>query len=79
MEDANLAAQNIMLGAHALGLGSCFIGFVTRAMKSDRRIKRALAIPAAQEIHAVIALGYPKLAYLRLTRRVAVTPHYIKP
>ena len=57
-EDANLAAQNIMLGAHALGLGSCFIGFVTRAMSRDQRIHKALGIPPGEHIYAAIALGY---------------------
>ena len=38
-EDALLATQNILLGAHALGLGSCLIGFAVSAMQKDGRIQ----------------------------------------
>ncbi len=39
-EDTLLAAQNIQLGAHAIGLGSCMIGYVIEAMKRDLNINR---------------------------------------
>jgi len=44
-EDALLATQNILLGAHALGLGTCLIGFAVSAMQKDVRIKDLLKIP----------------------------------
>ena len=34
-EDALLATQNILLAAHAMGLGSCLIGFAVEAMRRD--------------------------------------------
>ena len=52
--DCGAAAQNICLMAHALGLGSCWIGSVHR----DNCCK-LLGIPAELEIYGVIALGYP--------------------
>jgi nitroreductase/NAD-dependent dihydropyrimidine dehydrogenase PreA subunit len=72
-EDALLATQNMLLGAHAMGLGTCLIGFAVSAFKNDPAIGRQLGIPEDESIHAVIALGYPdeKETYRRLTGRKA--------
>ncbi|MDG4475001.1 nitroreductase family protein [Thiovibrio frasassiensis] len=75
-EDALLATQNILLAAHTMGLGSCLIGFAVAAMARNTKIQQALGIPAAEEIHAVIALGYPAEPYQRLTGRKPLTPRY---
>ena len=64
-EDALLAAQNILLAAHSLGLGSCLIGFAVAALVKDGGARRALGIPEGERVHAVIALGYPDETYLR--------------
>lgn len=64
-EDALLAAGNMLLAAHALGLGSCLIGFAVSAIARDPRIKEALGIPRAEAVHAVIALGHPAEGYRR--------------
>lgn len=68
-EDALLAASHILLSAHAMGLGSCLIGFAVAAMKSDRQIQKKMNIPGKENIYAVIALGYPDESYLRITGR----------
>jgi nitroreductase/Pyruvate/2-oxoacid:ferredoxin oxidoreductase delta subunit len=68
-EDALLATQNILLGAHALGLGTCLIGFAVNAIKKDARIKDLLKIPREEGVHAVIALGHPAVTYQRLAGR----------
>jgi len=75
-EDAMLASQNILLAAHALGLGSCLIGFAVAAMAREPAIKKTVGIPAEERIAAVIALGYPALDYQRLTGRKPVIPRY---
>lgn len=75
-EDALLATQNILLGAHAMGLGSCLIGFAVSAMQHDPAIKEILAIPRQEEIYAVIALGYPNEHYQRLTGRRPLQPRF---
>jgi nitroreductase len=77
-EDALLATQNILLAAHGMGLGSCLIGFAVTAMKKDPSIQRSVGIPAEEEIHAVIALGYPDEVYQRVAGRKKVTPRYFK-
>ncbi|MCG8633184.1 MAG: nitroreductase family protein [Desulfobacterales bacterium] len=68
-EDAMLAAGNILLGAHTMGLGTCLIGFAVEAMKADRSIQKKLGIPGSEKTHAVIALGYPDESYQRITGR----------
>jgi nitroreductase len=69
VEDALLATQNILLAAHAMGLGTCLIGFAVAAMERDPAIARFLGIPANEDVHAVIALGHPDETYLRIAGR----------
>lgn len=64
-EDALLATGNILIGAHALGLSTCLIGFVVEAMRHDCRIGKNLGIGAAEKIYAVIAVGYGRESYQR--------------
>jgi nitroreductase/Pyruvate/2-oxoacid:ferredoxin oxidoreductase delta subunit len=77
-EDALLAAGNILLGAHSMGLGSCLIGFAVAAMGRDRRIQRSIGIPEEEEVHAVIALGYPDESYCRVAGRKSITQRFFK-
>jgi nitroreductase/NAD-dependent dihydropyrimidine dehydrogenase PreA subunit len=76
-EDALLASQNILLAAHALGLGSCLIGFVVEAMRRSPSIKRSMAIPADEEIYSVIGLGYPAIRYPSVAGRLPVQPRVL--
>jgi nitroreductase/Pyruvate/2-oxoacid:ferredoxin oxidoreductase delta subunit len=68
-EDALLATQNILLGAHALGLGTCLIGFAVSAMRKDGRIKDVVSVARGEEVHAVVAIGHPAVAYRRFAGR----------
>ena len=68
-EDALLATQNILLTAHALGLGSCLIGFAVAALKREPALKDSLGIPRDERVYAVIALGWPTEKYQRLSGR----------
>lgn len=68
-EDAILAAGNILLAAHTMGLGTCMIGFAYQAMKNDASIARTMKIPLNEKIHAVVALGYPRERYETITGR----------
>jgi nitroreductase len=78
-EDALLATQNILLGAHALGLGTCLIGFAVSAMAKDVRIRDRLAIPRKENVHAVVAIGHPAVAYQRLTGRRKAVVRFVEP
>jgi nitroreductase/NAD-dependent dihydropyrimidine dehydrogenase PreA subunit len=78
VEDALLATQNILLAAHSMGLGSCLIGYAVAAMKRDPSVQRSIGIPADEEIHAVVALGYPDEVYQRIAGRKKVMPRYFE-
>ena len=77
-EDALLAAQNILLAAHSMGLSSCLIGYAVAAMKREPSIQRSIGIPPEEEIHAVIALGYSSEVYQRIAGRKKVTPRHFE-
>lgn len=61
VEDCALAAQNLMLAAHAAGLGSCWIGFAQGFLKTPAG-KNLLGLPASWIPAAPIIVGYPKSA-----------------
>ncbi len=67
-----IAAQNIVLAAHALGLGTCYIGFVT-VVNMNPFLKRKLGIKYPYRVYSSIALGYPKVEQDKVVAR-EVTP-----
>jgi nitroreductase len=58
-EDCCLAAQNLMLAAHGLGLGTCPIGFAREAL-NEPEFRRELGLPDDHEAVLPILLGYPR-------------------
>jgi len=57
-EDCSLAAQNLMLAACSMGLGTCPIGFA-RPWLNQARIKRSLGIPDGYVPVFPVVAGYP--------------------
>lgn len=56
VQSCGAAIQNIMLSAHELGVGSCWIG---ELLSKERKIKEILGIQNEYyELMAIIALGY---------------------
>jgi nitroreductase len=53
--DCALAIENIMLEAHSLGLGTCYVGGF-----NEERVKEILEIPERWKPIGIITLGYPK-------------------
>lgn len=58
-ENCNIAAANIMNFAHSSGLGTCYIGFLTLALKFSAGLRNKARIPKSQKVFAALILGYP--------------------
>ncbi len=69
VENAQYAAYNICLLAHAMGLGTCFIGYASYVLNGDRAWKKRLGIPAPHGVLAVLTLGYPAKAFTMVAPR----------
>jgi nitroreductase len=57
MYDPCQATQNLLLAAHAQGLGTCWMGMVNVAFEDD--IRALLEIPEPLKILCCISMGYP--------------------
>lgn len=74
------ATENMMLAAESLGIGSCWIGFVTFLFKSERAEEyiKMLEIPEGYAPYYGITLGYKKFPNPEPQPRRENTVNYIK-
>ena len=56
VSDTNIAAQNAVVAAHSLGIGSCYIGDIMENAEEQRRI---LSLPPYVFPAAMLVFGYP--------------------
>ena len=56
VSDANIAAQNAVVAAHSLGIGSCYIGDVMENCEAHREL---LGLPEYVFPAAMLVLGFP--------------------
>lgn len=59
VEDCSLAAENLMLAAHATGFGACWIGLAQSWLNTPKG-KETIGIPEAYIPVAPIIIGFPK-------------------
>lgn len=67
--DAQLALQNATLAAGALGLGTFYTGFLTRAADNTPGIRKILGIPENHKIAGGMTVGVPAVNYRYLPVR----------
>jgi nitroreductase len=67
-EDCALAAQNLMLAAHAMKLGTCWIGFA-QAWLGTEEGRNAIGIPESLLPIAPIIVGHPRSAAHSVSRK----------
>ena len=58
LQDCSAATENLLLAAHALGLGACWVG-VHPSEAAVRRLKELFRLPALVIPMAVVSLGLP--------------------
>ncbi len=68
-QNCHLAMAHIMLQAHAMGLGTCIIGYFLTAAERDPSIIRELDIPQGNKIFTCCTVGYPLLKFRKLVQR----------
>jgi nitroreductase len=56
--DCALAAENMMLAAHSLGIGSCWIGLAA-GLGSDEAFLKDAGVPQDHKLVAPLIFGYP--------------------
>lgn len=71
-ENAAIAADNITNYAHAKGLGTCYIGFLSVAMDYKRKLASSLGVPKGRKVYIALIMGYP--AYRHLNTPVRPEP-----
>ncbi len=57
VEDGATATYSMLLAAHALGLGTCWIG--SYGSSYEERVKEILNIPKEKRVLSIISLGFP--------------------
>jgi nitroreductase len=55
-----ICAQNMVLAAHSLGLGTCYVDLITKTIVHNRGLRKTLGIAHPFEIVTALALGHPK-------------------
>jgi nitroreductase len=68
VEDCALAAENLMLAAYGVGLGTCWIG-LSQGYLNTAEGKRTLGVPATWMPVAPIIVGHPKTVPAPVARK----------
>jgi nitroreductase len=57
VEDGAIATYSMLLAAHALGLGTCWIGSYESVY--EEKVKKILGIPREKRLLSIISMGFP--------------------
>ena len=69
VEDCTLALSYLELYATALGLGTCWAGYLYTAVNQHPPLFKRLALPPEHRVYGAMMLGYPRYKYPRLPLR----------
>ena len=75
LQDCSAAIENILVAAHMLGLGTCWVGIHPREDRIQE-VRRVCGIPEAMTPISAIALGYPGEQKEARTRYAERKVHY---
>jgi nitroreductase/NAD-dependent dihydropyrimidine dehydrogenase PreA subunit len=76
--DVGIGAANMVMAAHALGLGTCYIGFIASTAAYAPAIKKMLNIDYPYELALSLCVGYSKIKYDNPVCRGPVPVAWIK-
>jgi nitroreductase/NAD-dependent dihydropyrimidine dehydrogenase PreA subunit len=62
-ENCAIASANIVNYAHAKGLGTCYIGFLSMAMDWNKKLAARLGVPPGRKPYLALTLGRPAVKY----------------
>jgi nitroreductase len=58
--DCGIAGQNMVLAAHSMGLGTCWVGFAKLALEKSMKWKKRLGISYPYKFASSLAIGWPR-------------------
>jgi NAD-dependent dihydropyrimidine dehydrogenase PreA subunit/nitroreductase len=61
--DAIIWATYTSIYANTMGLGTCFNGFIVKAMGKKNKLNPLFKVPSNHKVYASLLLGYPKVKY----------------
>ncbi len=77
IEDGSAATENILVAAHSLGLGACWVAGYNRTY--NNKVKEILGIPGDKALVSFIPIGYPdEVTAKRATRDLKEVIHWEK-
>lgn len=74
VSDTNIAAQNAVVAAQSLGIGSCYIGDI---MENAEKHRELLSLPTYVFPAAMLVFGYPTEQQLMRTKPIRSEMHHI--
>jgi nitroreductase/NAD-dependent dihydropyrimidine dehydrogenase PreA subunit len=67
--DAAIASTQMVLLAETLGLGTCYNGFLIRAVESSEEVKKISGVPPENRALVAFTVGYPGVEFRRFVAR----------
>lgn len=67
--DAYIWSTYTSIYANTLGLGTCFNGFIVKAMDRSKSMRKEFKIPPNHNVYAALLIGHPKVKYTNETGR----------
>jgi nitroreductase len=62
-DNCAIASTNIINYAHSMGLGTCYIGYLTLALKYSKSLRKWMKIPKERKVFASMVIGYPSYSH----------------
>ncbi len=72
--DACIAAQNMVVAAHSLGLGSCYIGDI---IENGEKVKELLNLPDKVIPACMLVIGYPEESQLKREKPIRFDEKFV--